>query len=95
MGELVAFGVADGVADFSGVGDAFAVGLAVAVALAALGVADGVAVGLRGSGVGVIKMTSNDGVGGMGETIDCLPFTQRKIPPPTNAMIMTGMTSTK
>ena len=63
-------GVGDSVAlAFSGVGDLAVVGLAVT-----FGVADGEAVGLSCSGVGVMKMISKEGVGGTGEISPCLPF---------------------
>ena len=70
VGEAADVGDGDSVAlAFEGVGDLAEVGLAVI-----FGVAEGEAVGLSCSGVGVMKITSKDGVGGTGEISPCLPF---------------------
>ena len=57
---------------------ALAVGFGVLVAaFFALGVADGLAVGVSSIGVGVIKNTSNEGVGGIGEINFCCDLTKK------------------
>lgn len=75
-----------------GVADALAVGLGVLVtAFFALGVAEGEAVGVSSIGVGVIKITSKEGVGGIGETSFCWDLTKKYIPTMTTTIITTGM----
>lgn len=86
-GEPVAFAFV-GVGDFAFVGRGVPVGRDVT-----RGFADGDAVGLTGSGVGVMKMTSKEGVGGTGDTNPCLLLTKRYTPPMISARRINGIIS--